>query len=154
MEKDLTKKKLLSKIDPTPHINQFQHNLEFHDGICKTYPDNFYDWKITLIFYCSYHLVKALAAHRNVDIGDTHSKILWNLNPKNSQRKIQFKNDAFYAFDLLFEYSQTARYKGFTNMKDFQILKKADYEDAIKKYNYLKSYIESQGVTIVLTKTS
>lgn len=139
----------MSKIDSTPYINQYQHNLEFHNGVCDKYPDTYYDWKITLLFYCAYHLLQALAAHKNVVIGNYHKDILWNINPKNANRKLQIKQDVFYAFDQLFEYSRSARYNGFTDFEDFQSLKKADYEDAVKRFEYFRRYITSNGVAVV-----
>lgn len=136
------------KPDPTPFLKQFKHNEYFHGSICENYPTEVWDWKITIIFYCAYHLIQSLAAHKKIEIGNRHSEILRNIKPSNPDRKLQIKRDAFYAYDQLFEYSQTARYKGFLDFEHFQELKKADYEDAIKKYEYLKKYIKEQGVNI------
>jgi hypothetical protein len=138
----------LSTTNAQKYINQFQHNIGFHQHLCTSNPESYYDWKITCLFYCSYHLIQGLAAYRKINIGQRHSDILWNLNPKNQKRPIQFKKDAFYAYDQLFEYSRTARYDGFTSFEDFQELKKADYEDALIRYEYLKQYIISQGLKV------
>ena len=127
---------------------QVKHNEEFHNSLCNAFQELYFDWKIISLFYASYHLIQALASKRKVKIGDRHSTILWNLNPKNSSKPMPFKVKAFYAYDQLFEYSRTARYSGFTNFEDFQIMKKADYEDVLKLYAYLKNYIVAEGVVI------
>lgn len=116
--------------------------------MCGSYPDKVYDWKITMLFYCAYHLLKALAAHRGVDIGDRHSTIIKRVKPNSSDHVMQIKKDAYYAYDQLFEYSRTARYEGFIDFDEFQLLKKADYEDAIRRFDYFKKYIASQGVVL------
>src|SRR5438105_9254537 len=103
---------------------QVKHNEIFHDTLCSHFADQFFDWKVTCLFYCAYHLVQELARYRDVGIGNRHTDILRNLNPKNRNRPIQFKSDAFDAFDQLFEYSQSARYNGFTDYNTFQELKR------------------------------
>lgn len=129
-------------------IEQMKHNESFHISLCENCPDTFFDWKITCLFYCAYHLLQALALHRKVIIGNRHTDILWNINPRNKNRTLQVKNDFFNSFDNIFEYSQVARYKGFTDFETFQALKKADYNHALIIYTYLKEYVVSQGVIL------
>jgi hypothetical protein len=130
------------------YVRQVKHNENFHDSVCKEFSDLYFDWKIICLFYSAYHLIQAFAAYRGVFIGDRHHQILWNLNPKNPNRPTPFKAKAFEAYDQLFEYSRTARYSGFTNFEDFQIMKKIDYEDAKLLYDYLKAYITHEGVIL------
>lgn len=129
-------------------ITQVKHNEDFHSSICSNNPDNFFDWKITSLFYCSYHLLQSLAAYRGVSIGDRHAAILWNINPRNHNRVMQVKNSFFTSFDRLFEYSRNARYNGFTDFDTFTELKKHDYTDALKIYDFIKSYVQEQGVSL------
>ena len=55
--------------------NQAKHNKEFLDCVEENFPNSFFDWKITILFYVSIHLIKCLAKTRNVEIGDTHYDI-------------------------------------------------------------------------------
>ena len=109
-------------------VEQFKHNEAFHKSISTSFPDTYFDWKITCLFYCAYHLIKALAEHRNVKIGDRHTDIMWNLNPKNPGRPMSFKAKAFDNYDILFTYSWEARYEGITtDYIAWQEIRKADY---------------------------
>jgi hypothetical protein len=129
-------------------IEQVKHNENFHQDLCRKFEDQYFDWKITCLFYISYHLIKSLSYHWDVEIGDRHSVILRNLNPKNPQRSMQVKKDIFEAYDTLFEYSWTSRYDGFTDFETFQMLKRSDYTDALKRYEYIKQYVISNGVSL------
>jgi len=129
-------------------VEQVKHNESFHESLCSNFTNQFFDWKITCLFYCAFHLVKELARFRKVEIGNKHTEILRSLNPKNPNRPMPFKSDAFDAFDQLFEYSCAARYNGFTDFDTFQELKKKDYEESLKLYSYIKKYIVSQGVIL------
>lgn len=129
-------------------LNQIKHNEEFHSEICDKYSDKFFDWKITCLFYCAYHGLQALACEWHINIGSNHKDILWNMNPRNNGRAMQVKENIFKAYDILFEYSRSARYNGFTDFDTFQQLKKADYEDALKRWDYIKKYIIEKGVPL------
>jgi hypothetical protein len=130
-------------------IEQLKHNEAFHTSVSTSFPDTYFDWKITCLFYCAFHLIKAFAEQRNVDIGNRHTDILWNLNPKNSNRKMSFKSKAFDNYDILFTYSWEARYEGIT--RDYTTwleIREADYRHALKLYQYLKDYVTGEGVQL------
>lgn len=131
-----------------PNLRQVRHNESFHRSICEQSPDAYYDWKIVCLFYCGYHLIQTLAIQKGVKVGNRHRDILWNMNPRNTSRTMQVKRDIFNAFDALFEYSQTARYLGFTDFDAFQELKKADYRHSISLYKYIRNYVQSNGVEV------
>jgi hypothetical protein len=57
------------------HILQAEHNTDFHKNICSNFPELYFDWKITVVFYTALHLLKALAKKNKKDIGNTHSEI-------------------------------------------------------------------------------
>jgi HEPN domain len=131
-----------------PCIEQVKHNENFLQDLCDKFIDQYFDWKITCLFYVAHHLIKSLSHHWGVNIGNRHSENLKNLNPKNLNRTMKVKSEVFEAYDTLFEYSWTSRYDGFTDFETFQILKKADYEDALKRCEYIKKYVISKGVII------
>ncbi len=97
----------------------------------ETFPNKYFDWKITLVFYCAIHLLKELAHKNNKIIGDTHFDILNNINPHPrtgfkptlpvSKTQFDFYNDTF-------QYSRVARYTGITDYKVFEAQRKADYK--------------------------
>lgn len=136
------------KIHSARFSKQVKHNESFHSSLCSSFTDHYFDWKITCLFYCAYHLIQAFGSLRNVKIGDRHKDILWNLNPKNPNRPTPFKSKAFDAYDMLFEYSQSARYSGITDFETWQSIKQTDHKHALSLYQYLKTYIKAEGVEI------
>ncbi|MGI9192774.1 MAG: hypothetical protein ACR2IL_11700 [Chitinophagaceae bacterium] len=129
-------------------IEQIKHNENFHQDLCIKFEDQYFDWKITCLFYVAHHLIKLLSQYWQVEIGNRHSDNLRNLNPKNPNRTMKVKTSIFIAYDTLFEYSWSARYDGFTDFDTFQIVKKGDYNDALMRCAHIKQYVKSQGVKL------
>lgn len=130
------------------HIDQATHNQQFHDCIETQFSGKFYDWKITVLFYIAIHYLKALAAQRKIDIGQTHYDIEHNVNPDRHGRKMTITKNAWREYKNLFAYSQTARYEGVTDISTFEILKKADHGYCLKHLENFRKYIEGQGVVL------
>jgi hypothetical protein len=132
----------------TENLEQARHNERFHSSLCSSYSEQYFDWKITSLFYGAYHLLKALSDHWNVEIGDRHHEIMWNINPRNPNRTMMISKKAFESYDQLFEYSWTSRYSGFTDFDTFQALMKGDHIDAKRYYDYFRNYVIGQGVPV------
>ena len=101
------------------HIDQANHNQDFHDCIDTKFPDKFYDWKITVCFYIGLHWLKSLAAKKGIDIGETHFDIDKNVNPSRPHTIMPISKNAWREYKALFNYSQTARYTGITDLTTF-----------------------------------
>jgi hypothetical protein len=130
------------------HLDQANHNIALHDSICQNFPDQYFDWKITLLFYAALHYLKALASKKGINIGDTHFDIESNCNPKRHNCKMRIKQKAWDEYKGLFNYSQTARYLGIDDKTIFEELKKADYLLSLKHLDTVKKYIKGEGVHI------
>ncbi|WP_346319755.1 hypothetical protein [Chitinophaga sp. YIM B06452] len=78
-----------------PHINQANHNLQLHAILCERYSTQYFDWKITILFYVALHLLKALAKRKNIKIGQTHSDIESNCNPRRFKGKMPLTERAW-----------------------------------------------------------
>lgn len=128
------------------HIDQAKHNKNLHDCIATNFPNQFYDWKITALFYVAIHYLKALAAKRGIDIGETHYEIEQNVNPKRTGRKMQITTNAWREYKSLFNYSRTARYEGITDVATFEKLKQTDHSYCLQHIDKFKKYIEGQGL--------
>jgi hypothetical protein len=111
-------------------IEQVKHNESLLNHLDTTFPNKYFDSKITLTFYCALHLIKELARVKGVAIGDSHVDNLNNLNPfpragvipklKISKTQYDFYNDTY-------QYSRVARYTGITDYTIFEAQRKADY---------------------------
>ena len=130
------------------HIQQAKHNEEFHECICEQFPDKFFDWKITTLFYQSIHYLKALASKRGISIGDTHFEIERNINPDRPEPKMPITKGAWREYNALYQYSQTARYEGITDFDTFEKLKEIDYGFAKRNLENFKKYLKSKGLEL------
>ena len=87
-------------------LEQARQNKDFLTCIETNYPDQFFDWKVTVIFYISIHLLKSLAKQRNVEIGHTHHDIANSLNPRrNSTQIFPFPDWVWKKYSTIFQYS-------------------------------------------------
>jgi HEPN domain len=131
------------------HLNQAQHNEHFHDCIQTQFPDKFYDWRTTALFYIALHYLKALAAHKGIDIGVTHEEMAVNINPDKPKSSMPVKKHVYRSYKNLRDYSNHARYDGFCEaLLDFENDRKNDYEFALQDLDDFKKYISAQGISL------
>lgn len=130
------------------HIDQASHNQKFHDSIDTQFGGQFYDWKITVLFYVAIHYLKALASQRGIDIGETHYEIEQSVNPDRYSAKMRLSRNAWREYKNLFNYSRTARYEGITDFATFEKLKQIDHSYCVQHLDNFKSYLRSQGLPI------
>jgi hypothetical protein len=137
-------------------IELLNHNYYFHNCLCDIYPDKFYDWKITVLYYCAYNGLKALSVVDGIDIGTTHHDIELHANPKYINRnkkayKIQIKKTAWDDYNSLYNYSTTARYNGMIDTETFDALKKEDYARCLVHFENFIRYIHiEKGVPMAI----
>jgi hypothetical protein len=132
-----------------PFFNQAKHNQDFLECIKEKFPNDFYDWKITIIFYISIHLLKCLAHKKGVDIGHTHYDIENSLNPRRSARQVfQFPDWAWKNYSRIFKYSKDSRYDGIPDQNIVLYAQKKNYEECEKLFKSFCSYMKSNGIEI------
>jgi hypothetical protein len=130
-------------------LKQAIHNEAFHKCICDNSSDNFYDWKITSLFYTAIHYLKALALKRGINIGQTHHEIEQNVNPDKNKPLMRVSKNAWYEYKKLLHYSRNSRYDGIdTDFETFELIMKVDYEECLKHLDTFKKYIKGQGLEI------
>jgi hypothetical protein len=124
------------------------HNHLFYDGICTQYPDTYFDWKITILFYVAFHYLKALAKHRKKEIGQHHVEINRNIRSGSHYPTMPISDRAYDNYMNLFHYSQTARYEGMPDIATFNVMREADHGHALKCFKEFKAFIVSSGVIL------
>lgn len=134
------------------HIDQANHNQGFHDCIGTEFPDDFYDWRITVLFYTALHYMKALAAVRKIDIGRTHHEVNKYVNPKSPECKMQIKDHAWKSYYSLKKHSETARYDGIANPKAFNEIMKSYHIICLQDLNDFKNYVTKQLPPLEIAK--
>lgn len=129
------------------HIQQAAHNELFHSCIEEKFNDKFFDWKITTLFYTALHWIHALAEMKGINIGETHSDVRANCNPRR-HGAMPLSEDARGHYNSLYNYSHTARYDGLMDMSTFEILKQIDHGYAKENLEYLRKYFRGKGLVI------
>lgn len=128
------------------HINQAQHNEEFLKAIEDKFPDYFFDWKITVIFYIALHYLKAYNQFNNARIGSSHKELNFNANPANEKALNPLSTKAFNHYFDLFNSSYNSRYIGLLDRKNTINLLKFNYWQAKTDLEELKKYFKSKGL--------
>ncbi len=132
-------------------VEQVKHNESLLNHLDVTFPDKYFDWKITLTFYCALHIVKELARINGVSIGDSHIENLNNLNPSpraGVTPKLKISSTQYAFYNDLYQYSRVARYTGITDYTTFEAQRKADYMLCKGNFVKMKLYYNSRGVVI------
>jgi len=133
---------------PQRHIEQLNHNTAFHSSVCTSFPDQFYDWKITVLFYAALHCIKAHFRNKNIDIGNTHAEIERNINPRITHAPHKVNKGCWHNYKSLYRYSQTARYDGIADSAIYEESLKADHAYCVEHLEAVKLYVKSQGLTL------
>jgi hypothetical protein len=123
------------------HINQAEQNLKLLEHLKEHHPDCFFDWKVTISFYISIHMLKALAIHRGKILGGTHQEIFNALNPKAAKKLFQIPDIQWKNYYNLYQYSRTARYDGFDDIEDHETIQKRNFEHCAVMLQYFITYV-------------
>lgn len=126
------------------HINQCIHNEDFLSKISSLCPENFFDWKITIVFYCGTHLIRGYATHKkNTITGERHTNVFEFI-----EKEIGNDSKVYKSFKTLYRNSRDSRYSGFTTRENFERFSEIKLNESKIQYGHLKSYIESQGLKV------
>jgi hypothetical protein len=128
------------------HLNQAQHNERFLEAIALAFPDDFYDWRVTLVFYTALHYLQATAYLHRKDIGNYHEEIKKNIKQGGN---MPLKPWAVKEYEKLEHFSREARYDAFADIETFNITQKDNYAIAQSKLASFKKYLkEEKGLPI------
>lgn len=129
-------------------LDQASHNQVFHDEISKACAENYYDWKITVLFYIAVHYLRALAAMRSIDIGTTHQEIEKSVNPDRVGAVMRITKAAWRNYSLLYHSSRNARYEGISDRSTFESLMQIDHGYCLTYLDNFKKYVGGQGLPL------
>ncbi|MDN3582731.1 hypothetical protein [Mucilaginibacter flavus] len=128
--------------------NQAKHNEAFLTSIEHSFPDDYFDWKVTVIYYTSIHMLKCLAKKRGVKIGDTHQDIATSLNSRKGKQVTPFPTWAWNNYEDLLRYSKISRYDGINNRAIVLIAQKNNYNECKKLFTSFCSYMKKHGIEL------
>ena len=118
------------------HLKQAKSNEILLSELEKQFPDDYFDWKITISFYIAIHYLKHLASIKKIDLGSNHIEIGKSIRPTHG--KMAIKQTPYNNYDNLLQESMAARYLGITfDESTHRKIMKASY---IKCKTYLKNF--------------
>ncbi len=129
------------------YIRQARHNLRLYADLCNKHPDEYDDWKITLLFYTALHWVRALADKRQIYIGKSHAEIERSCNPKLCGA-MPINTKAWEHYHDLHKGSQVARYKGIIDIESFRKEQRINLANCKPGIEYLRKYIQGRGIEL------
>lgn len=104
---------------PTKYLNKSNHNHNFLTNIQDDYPEDFFDWKVTVQFYTSLHKCYCVLISKGFNIETRHKLNIANI--KTIDADISFK------LHKLFSHSRTSRYDGFLTEEAMLRMNKINY---------------------------
>lgn len=123
-------------------IDQANHNQALHDEIHRAFPNQYPDWKTTILFYVAIHLLKALASKWGVNLGKSHESIADSIKPAKTtygpQPEMKISVTSYDNYQSLYNYSRSARYVA---GRDPELVEE-DYQRSVKCANDFRRYVE------------
>ncbi len=131
-----------SYIDKARHCERFIEFIEANSN------DDFLDWKITILFYCSVHYINAFIRFKNLPIPDSHLKRNGYINPNDQKSKIPFPLSIYNRYIDSYTSSRDARYSGYLGGDFHHLLLKVKCDFLKKHLNEIKAFLKEQGLPI------
>ena len=130
------------------HINQALHNEKFVEECCVSYPDSYFDWKVTATFYCALHLFRAFCEKRGINAGSTHDHLASMFDPKRNggNPPTSLKKHIWSTYSTLQKYSEHARYETFLDPEIENEIQRDNFSECQKLLSILKDYFNQQGI--------
>ena len=116
------------------HFNQIEHNKSLLEYLDQEFPDDFFDWKITILFYNAVHYWGALACFCNINVG-SHEERAESFDP-NRNATYPAPGVSWKTYGKLKRIRRDCSYNGFLS-------KDAYMKQLGKEYGICKSYLES-----------
>jgi predicted metal-dependent hydrolase len=121
------------------HLNKAKHNEKFLSLVENNFPDNYFDWKITIAFYIAIHYIDAYFASLNDHI-HSHEQRRHKLEFGANSVSLTFIDN----YDNLYNICRNARYNGFKDEATFSQFQKTKLVEAKKYLKFIKNYIKDE----------
>jgi HEPN domain-containing protein len=129
---------------PNSHLKLAKHNIFFYNDLCESFSEDYFDWKITVLFYTSLHLIEALAESKSIDLGRTHRERELSINPSKSG-SMPVKTHIYQKYMYLKEFSEDCRYTPYVKKKTYQKYLQKDLEKLRGFMLEIAKYVESKS---------
>lgn len=131
------------------HLRQVAHNESLLDYLERSFPNSYNDWKVTLVFYASLHLIRAYATFSNVNVGASHHELYVAMkNQGASIPNLDVDMDCTNSYASLYSASRLARYDGIRDFSVFEQSNRKRLNFSKIKLEKIKGYLHSKGLPI------
>lgn len=118
---------------PKKYENKAIHNEDFLKSIINDYPDTYFDWKVTVQFYCALHRCYCVLLTNGMPVEKKHQSninSIKTIDPDLSKRLFNvYKN------------SRTSRYDGFINDNAMERINKINYNKSNSELKKIKEIV-------------
>ncbi len=130
------------------HTDQVAHNLALLKALDKQFPTDYFDWKVTIVFYTALHGLRAYEKFKKVRIAKGHKFLYEHSDPTNPNAVNPISQRAFDAYNLLHDASTNTRYQGVVNPVFRKSLLEIQYKEALLNWAIVKNHLVAQGLTL------
>lgn len=128
------------------YTSKYKKNIKLLQHLDAEFPNDYYDWKITIIFYICILKLKQLALNKGLDIGTNHKETLKKIDPFHPERTMPIGKTAFENYKILLENSHNARYNGYDNEEIYNNEQKINLYICLEKFEKLDKYFSDNNI--------
>lgn len=131
------------------HLARADYNWNFQAELQHLFPQDYFDWKISAVFYAALHLVDAYAAFADIRPFNNHEQRFYHLDSSNPDAELPLSAAAFKLYRRLYRYSINARYDEIGSIEAYEKARKNDHKDAVERFKEFRRYLkEDVGLPI------
>jgi hypothetical protein len=131
------------------HLRQVAHNESLLVHLEQTFPNSYNDWKVTLVFYASLHLLRAYSFLTGVSIGASHKELQVAMkNQGASVPNLDVSTDCTNNYASLYSASRQARYDGIGDPVLFEQSVGRSLIFSKRKLQKIKDHLRTKGLPI------
>jgi len=134
------------------HLGYAIHNEGLIESLKISEPNNYFSWKVTLLFYTANRYIHALAEYRKVSLGSTHYDVRRAINPNYTGRSMTIKPHIYNSYINLLNYSKAARYDCIGVPAQFEEFCEENFSFGEDDLKSIKKYVLHQMKVIVFKR--
>ncbi|ADR21385.1 hypothetical protein MATR_09860 [Marivirga tractuosa] len=129
------------------YIEQCKYNVELLEALEEKFPENYFDWKITIAFYVTIHCIKAILRKKLSRNVSSHEEIINIISHKKAGNSSPVSKSCWNMYYALYSASRDVRYNGFTDFKSFNEHNESEFRickaqmENIMKYAHQKQQV-------------
>lgn len=131
------------------YIRQAKHNHDFHDCLIEHFPKQYFDWKVTVIFYIALHGLNAFLLKQRQPVSNTHYDTKNKVTALIRQHRIPMTETEWKIYNLLYQSSHNARYDGVLDTEQsFEMALEIDYLHCTGELIKFNTFLSKHGISI------